>query len=47
LLFAQKCGEIFAQRVKPDVFGWDEEIVAGGFFPLPVVRPTLTQLATL
>jgi hypothetical protein len=33
LLFAPKCGEIFAQWKTPDVFGWDEKLVAGGFFP--------------
>ena len=29
LLFAQKCGEVFAQRIQPDIFGWDEHLVAG------------------
>ncbi len=29
-----KCsGEVFAERIEPDIFGQDEDFVAGGFFP--------------
>lgn len=30
LLCAQKCGAVFAKRIEPDVFGWDEALVTGG-----------------
>ena len=31
MLFTQKCGKVFSKRVKPDIFGLDEHVVAGGF----------------
>lgn len=39
LLCAQRCGVVFAKRIKPDVFGWDEALVTGGLLA-PACSPS-------
>jgi hypothetical protein len=55
LLFAQKCGEVFTQRVKPNVFGRNQPLLAGGLLSLarsasdvdPVCRLVASALVPL
>ncbi len=47
MLFAEKCGEVFAQRIKPGIFDWDEEFVARGFFTSACSSPDLDPIGGL
>lgn len=47
MLFAQKCGKVFAQGVKPDVFGRDEYLVAGGFLTPACCTPDVDPVGGL
>ena len=47
MLFTQKCGEIFAQRVKPDIFGWNQAFVTYGLLPPAGGAPDIDPIGGL